>query len=75
MAWSRVENDVPNTNPTWFHVGLFSAGRIGQDALPRHSMYAAYAYIGVVLGVNGAAYMAVPWSVWLGIGSTPDPSI
>ena len=26
-------------------------------------MYAIYAYIGVVLGVNGAAYMAVPWVV------------
>ena len=28
-------------------------------------MYAIYAYIGVVWGVNGAAYMAVPWSVWV----------
>ena len=31
---------------------------------PKHSMYAIFAYSGVVLGVNGAAYMAVPWSVW-----------
>ena len=34
--------------------------------MPRHSMYAIYAYIGVVWGVNGAAYMAVPWSGWDG---------
>ena len=27
-------------------------------------MYGIFTYIGVVLGVNGAAYMAVPWSVW-----------
>ena len=28
-------------------------------------MYAIYAIsVGVVFGVNGAAYMAVPWSVW-----------
>ena len=27
-------------------------------------MYAVYAYVGVVWGVNGAAYMAVPWSLW-----------
>ena len=26
---------------------------------------AIYAYIRVVWGVNGAAYMAVPWSVWV----------
>ena len=25
--------------------------------VPRHSMYAIYAYIGVVLGVNGAAVL------------------
>ena len=29
--------------------------------IPRHSMYAIYAYIRVVWGVND---MAVPWSVW-----------
>ena len=28
------------------------------DTIPIHSMYAIYAYIGVVWGVNGAAYMA-----------------
>ena len=28
-------------------------------------MYAIYAYIGVVWGVNVGIYMAVPWSVWV----------
>ena len=27
-------------------------------------MYGIFAYLGVVWGVNGAAYMAVPWSVY-----------
>ena len=34
---------------------------------PKRSMYAIYAYIGVVSGVNGAAYIPVPWSVWHGL--------
>ena len=36
--------------------------------------YMLKAYIGVVLGVNGAAYMAVPWVVVSGYGIVLDPT-
>ena len=46
----------------------------GGPGIPRHSMYAIYAYIGVGLGVNGAAYMAVPWSAWDRFLNSANPS-
>ena len=34
---------------------------------------AIFAYIGVVPGVNGAAYMPVPWSVWAWLLASHGP--
>ena len=32
--------------------------------MPKHSIGLPYTYSGLVSGVHGEAYMAVPWSVW-----------
>ena len=51
----------PNPGGVW---GLKPLGFEGPVGLFGASGYGKFTYIGVVWGVNGAAYMAVPWSVW-----------
>ena len=53
-----------NQDPLPEQTGI-QKGLLYQVSLPKDSMYSIYAYIGVVWGVNGAAYIPVPWSVWV----------